>query len=68
MMPDDDLPSHKALWAFFVFATIGLDTSSATALWWAAWNELTVNSPLIFTTIVLAMNILVMRWMLTEKG
>ena len=72
MMPNDDLQTEtannrKALWAFFVFATIGLDTGSAAVLWWAAWNELPVNPPLVFTTIVLVMNFLVLRWMLIAK-
>ena len=65
---ENDVPGIKTLfWVFFVLATIGLDTGSAAVLWWAAWNELPVNPPLVFTTIVLVMNFLVLRWMLIAK-
>lgn len=65
---EDDVPEIKTLfWVFFVLATIGLDTGSAAALWWAAWNEFPVNPPLVFTTIVLVMNILVVHWVLIAK-
>ena len=57
--------TRKALWAFFVLVTIGINAGSALALWWAAWNELPVNPPLIFTAVVLAMNIAVAAWMLS---
>lgn len=65
---EDDVPEIKTLfWVFLIPATVGLDTGSAAVLWWAAWNELPVNPPLIFTTIVLAMNPLVVHWFFTAE-
>lgn len=57
--------TRKALWAFFVLVTVGINAGAYLALWWSAWIDRPISPPLGLTTLLLLANFAIAAWMLS---